>query len=236
MGQGGPGVFAGSGAIATQHLRMLFVVHFRHDSRQHQERFPDPLPARFDHLANLLPREICHLFAREVLQVGDGRARPLHGRRGETIWELQVNFINSLECLLRKPSLEILDDLGVLSLAKGVQHLVPALVANWPDRIQRKTIALIGTIHQELPQLSLFQRSPRRILIAVPDDQELIIQLLREVEIEALCTMSDGSTGGRHFHHIADEPNRGVVTKTQLWNFRVKTFLAGFFFQDLQPS
>mmetsp|Transcript_84234 Transcript_84234/g.238977 ORF Transcript_84234/g.238977 Transcript_84234/m.238977 type:complete len:442 (-) Transcript_84234:1418-2743(-) len=130
----------------------------------------------------------------------------------EALRELGVDLINLLEDT-RVRGVPGLQGGPLRPAAEGAEDLVPAGVPHGPDGVQREAVALAGAGHEEALELLLAAVDPGPPLQPLPDHEEVLVQDLGEVEVEALGAVAHGAAGQGGPDDVHDEARGGGVAE-----------------------
>mmetsp|Transcript_121453 Transcript_121453/g.288605 ORF Transcript_121453/g.288605 Transcript_121453/m.288605 type:complete len:299 (-) Transcript_121453:2282-3178(-) len=135
--------------------------------------------------------------------------------------------------LRRIPGLKRCFAKGALHLR--LQHVEPPRVPHTPNGVQRHGIALLHSLDEEVPKLVLVHVHPGLVVKAFPDHQEVFVQFLGEVKVEALSSVAHRPRVLGGVHDALDEPIRRCIPEAILRHVGMKALFMGLL-QHLQPS
>ena len=148
-------------------------------------------------------------------------------------WKRFMNGLDALHNIWEKPSCQAF--LHILPTLESWKNLVPAWVANRPNRVERKAKPVIDPFFQKGLQPCHVTVGPRFFWKSVPNNEVFGVKLLRKIEIKTFRSVSDSSRNARRFHHLLNKSVWCGVTKSISRNSWMKA-LCICFLENFKPS
>mmetsp|Transcript_92575 Transcript_92575/g.264519 ORF Transcript_92575/g.264519 Transcript_92575/m.264519 type:complete len:333 (-) Transcript_92575:309-1307(-) len=114
-------------------------------------------------------------------------------------------------------------------------QIVPTLIAQHPLGVQREAVPVVDPRAEERPEGRLVHVLPRPLVKPLPHDQILLVQLLREVKVEALRPVPHAARLLRLFDGPTNYTVRRGVAETEPRDLGVKAFVR-LCLEHLEPS